>query len=335
MSAVISMVDFKLPKKPKVVEKEAPPDQRSFAVVPLRALRDKRLTSGDIRVLGIMASYANRAGLTWVGQKRMGEDLQVSQQAISKHLKRLTEMGYIEVVSQAFRGEKACTRRIVFDDKLTAQDAVSIVSPIEDARSPEMIKKDQKPPMRPGERLADDGLPEMSEEQIQRNRKRLRELLATVATDKTGVNHREFNMPKSGVTKAVAEARQKVARRRPHTQHQGCESEAVHTQPLAPKSDIHTQPDTQPQSCANTETMDIDGYKGVFINNGFKCLHNDELFVVLSECMSPTEAESMLELVTARYHAEGLHLPSNLAVVIEDMIATHAARHLEASQRAS
>jgi DNA-binding transcriptional ArsR family regulator len=136
MSALpVNVVEFQLPKrKPKIIEKAGNPDQRTYAVVPLRALRDKRLTSGDIRVLGIMASYANRAGLTWVGQRRMGEDLQVSQQAISKHVKRLTELGYLEMVSNAFRGEKAVTRRIIFDDTIKAVDAVAITSSIEDTR---------------------------------------------------------------------------------------------------------------------------------------------------------------------------------------------------------
>jgi DNA-binding transcriptional ArsR family regulator len=151
MSALpVNVVEFQLPKrKPKIIEKAGNPDQRTYAVVPLRALRDKRLTSGDIRVLGIMASYANRAGLTWVGQRRMGEDLQVSQQAISKHVKRLTELGYLEMVSNAFRGEKAVTRRIIFDDTIKAVDAVAITSSIEDTRSPEMVKKDTKRLPRP------------------------------------------------------------------------------------------------------------------------------------------------------------------------------------------
>ena len=37
------VIEFKIPKKPRVIEKEAPPDQRRFAVVPMAALTDERL----------------------------------------------------------------------------------------------------------------------------------------------------------------------------------------------------------------------------------------------------------------------------------------------------
>lgn len=251
MSALpANVVDFKLPKKPRVVEKAGNPDQRTYAVVPLRALRDKRLTSGDIRVLGIMASYANRAGLTWVGQKRMGEDLQVSQQAISKHVKRLTELGYLEMVSNAFRGEKAVTRRIIFDDTIKAADAVAITSSLEDTRSPEMVKKDAKEAATP---LADDGLPEMSAERIEANKKRLRELLATMGGNQNFRTHQPQRigdlMPRA--KKSHTQPPKVVHGPDSHTQPSMVVNEELHTQ-------LHAQPYTQPQSCVNTRNIGIE-----------------------------------------------------------------------------
>jgi DNA-binding transcriptional ArsR family regulator len=273
MSAVpANVVDFKLPKrKPKVIEKEAPPDQRTYAVVPLRALRDKRLTSGDIRVLGIMASYANRAGLTWVGQKRMGQDLEVSQQAISKHVRRLTDMGYIEVLSEGFRGQKACTRRIIFDPNLTAQDAIAVTSGIEDTRPPEQVKREEE--LR--NIMADNDLPDLSPEQIQANVKRLKVLLGTLASPTNFRQHQpqilgtlmaqtkqtRKTTPKTSqpavvrTTKETQNAQPKVVQKRlnreVHTQPQGCESSGLHTQPF-------DTPIAQPQSCANIKNIGID-----------------------------------------------------------------------------
>ena len=273
MSAVpANVVDFKLPKrKPKVIEKEAPPDQRTYAVVPLRALRDKRLTSGDIRVLGIMASYANRAGLTWVGQKRMGQDLEVSQQAISKHIRRLTNMGYIEVISEGFRGQKACTRRIIFDEKVSAEDAIAITSSQEDTRPPEQIKREEE--LR--NIMADNDLPDLSPEQIKANMKRLEALLGTLGRPSNFRTHQPQTLgalmadtkptrkrtPKTSqpavvrTTKETQNAQPKVVQQRlnkeVHTQPHGCESEGLHTQPF----------DTaiaQPQSCANTKNIGIE-----------------------------------------------------------------------------
>jgi len=66
-------MNFDIPKKPKLKLKTAMPDQRQIAVMPLRALKDKTLRNGAIRVLGLVCSYANRAGITWVGQERLHE----------------------------------------------------------------------------------------------------------------------------------------------------------------------------------------------------------------------------------------------------------------------
>jgi hypothetical protein len=44
MSAVPdNIVPFALPKKPRIKEKDAPPDQRKVAVLPIRAVFDKQM----------------------------------------------------------------------------------------------------------------------------------------------------------------------------------------------------------------------------------------------------------------------------------------------------
>ena len=315
MSALpANVVDFKLPKKrPKVIEKEAPPDQRTYAVVPLRALRDKRLTSGDIRVLGIMASYANRAGLTWVGQKRMGQDLEVSQQAISKHIRRLTNMGYIEVISEGFRGQKACTRRIIFDEKVSAEDAIAITSSQEDTRPPEQIKREEE--LRTI--MADNELPDLSPEQIKANMKRLEALLGTLGRPSNFRTHQPTTLgaimaeskptrkrtpktPQPAVVETALEtqnAQPKVVQQRlnkeVHTQPQSCESEGSHTQPF----------DTaiaQPQGCANIKNIGlIELYKVYEINKNMMVTDSDMKWGELAVEVGVTEAEVVAALETA------------------------------------
>ena len=79
-------MNFDIPKKPKLKLKTAMPDQRQIAVMPLRALKDKTLRNGAIRVLGLVCSYANRAGITWVGQERLARDLGVTRSAITQYI---------------------------------------------------------------------------------------------------------------------------------------------------------------------------------------------------------------------------------------------------------
>jgi hypothetical protein len=148
VSAVLKLPDniiqFEIPKrKPKVVQKEEIPHQKAYCITPFRAASDKQLHEGTLRVLMILCSYTNRAGITWVGQATIGKQLNISKQAVNKQMKLLVQLGYIEVVSKGWRGERANTTRVIFDDSVTAEDAISITSAQEDTRPPFLIKKEQ------------------------------------------------------------------------------------------------------------------------------------------------------------------------------------------------
>ena len=55
MSAVLdNIVPFALPKKPRIKEKDAPPDQRKVCIMPIRALTDPKLTDGAVRILALL-----------------------------------------------------------------------------------------------------------------------------------------------------------------------------------------------------------------------------------------------------------------------------------------
>lgn len=165
------VIEFKLPKRPKIIEKQAPPDQRKFAVVPMRAATDTELHGFSVKVLVLLCSYANRAGITWVGQQRIAEHLGVAKQQVARAMKQLRERGHIEVMSKGFRGERANTTRVIYDTEIKAEDAIAITSGQEDTRPPHQIKKE----------TAQATEPEFTEEQMAANRKRLKELLGGLA----------------------------------------------------------------------------------------------------------------------------------------------------------
>lgn len=172
MSAIpANVIEFKLPKRPKIIEKQAPPDQRKFAVVPMRAATDTELHGFSVKVLVLLCSYANRAGITWVGQQRIAEHLGVAKQQVARAMKQLRERGHIEIMSKGFRGERANTTRVIYDTEIRAEDAIAITSGQEDTRPPHQIKAE----------TAQATEPEFTEEQMAANRKRLKELLGGLA----------------------------------------------------------------------------------------------------------------------------------------------------------
>lgn len=223
MGEPAKVIEFKLPKRrPKIIEKQAPPDQRHHVVMPIKALTDKRLTDNQVRVLGVLCSYCNRAGITWVGQARVGKDLGVSQQAVAKQLKVLRERGYIEVTSRGFRGERANTIRVIHDESISQEDAIAATSSIEDTRPPHQVKAEMREM-------------EFTEEQMAANRKRLKEML----TGLTQKNHTTHQPVQIGAI---------LMPRRPKKQ-------PSHTQPntVVNEEGLHTQPHTQPNRVVGTQ----------------------------------------------------------------------------------
>jgi hypothetical protein len=198
MAEPARVIEFKLPKRrPKIVEKVAPPDQRKFAVVPMRAATDTELHGFSVKVLVLLCSYANRAGITWVGQQRIADHLQAPKQQVARAMKQLRDRGHVEVVSKGFRGEKANTVRIVYDPQIKTEDAISIASSKEDSRPPEMVRKEARAMTEQGKDVTRSGNnqpsqankapnlpdqePEFTEEEMAANRKRLREMLGGLA----------------------------------------------------------------------------------------------------------------------------------------------------------
>lgn len=112
---------YKIPEqiKLKTVKNE---DLRKFCVVPIKAFLNKKLTGENLRVLAVLASYANKGGFSFVSCLTIAKDLGCTSQNISKHLKKLEAQGVIESFNNYFPKLKGNTRRIIYDDKIKRED---------------------------------------------------------------------------------------------------------------------------------------------------------------------------------------------------------------------
>ena len=136
MNAMAEPLGFAVPKRPQVREKEAPPPPGQYVVLPKRCATDPRLTAAMLRVLLLIASYANRAGITWVSQRTIARVSGKTQQAISKQVVQLIRLGYLEVVTKHAPALRSATWRVIFDPAISADEAIAIASSVEDSRPP-------------------------------------------------------------------------------------------------------------------------------------------------------------------------------------------------------
>jgi hypothetical protein len=104
MNAPAEVIQFDLPKRPKIELKQAPPDRRTVAVVPIRAVFDKQLTHGGLQALAALCAYCNKAGVTWVSQLRLASELGISQQALAKQYRQLKRAGLLGGHAQRVQG---------------------------------------------------------------------------------------------------------------------------------------------------------------------------------------------------------------------------------------
>ena len=131
---------------PKIVRREQLPDQRKIVIVPLRAAKDQRIRLQQLRVLIIACSYCNRGGFFWASQKRLAQDLGISQQAVSYHMLKLQKLGYVRTVRKGFAGERADTKQVIFKEGLTVSETVKI----SESPAPYMVEQAAKQAKRRG-----------------------------------------------------------------------------------------------------------------------------------------------------------------------------------------
>lgn len=311
MNAMVEPIAFQLPKKPRIKEKDAPPDQRKVAVVPIRALTDSRLTDGAFRVLALLCSYCNRAGITWVSQKRLAEDAKVSRQAITNQIAQLREHGYVEIVRKGFRGERANTVRVIFDQTISAEDAMAITSSQEDTRPP-AIKEEQ-----------------MNQEVDPEGQRRIAQLVAKAL--KQPPKPKEYSMPKTGQTRTVQimheQIRQTKAKRSQSVNKPvnkpvddkatiGHPTVSNESSPEVSNEGLHRQPIGHPGVSQNTERTHKDRDIKVNDKNKDKVvlrnLNVEDFDSLIDSRMTPEQIEDALETLLPLFQAEGLNPSSRV-----------------------
>jgi len=314
MSAVPdNVVQFTLPKKPKIREKEPAPDQRKVCVVPIKAIRDANLTDASIRVLAILCSYTNRAGITWVSQNRLAADMGVTKQAISKQFVKLKAAGYIEVVKRGFKGQRSDTIRVVFDESIDTATALAVTSRHEDNRSPQLKEAD----MKEEQELTPD--PE--------GLKRIQDMINSVIKP-VQPPARSYQMAK-GDTITVAKMKKQIAAKKASGSGHIDNLEVVnakpsHSQPKAVDKS-HTDNHTDNQGVDhNLKNIGIDKVLKILLRKGFNVLVNQEIVEVVAEHATVAEIEMLIDQLSERYASEGLALPTDGAVLADDLMSLQA-----------
>ncbi len=113
-------------------------------MLPFKAVFDKELGAAGVAVLAGLCAFCNRAGITWVSQRRLAGDLGISQPAISRQISKLKKLGYIEVLRKGYAKARNETVRVIFDPEITAEEAIAMVSNKEDARPPGLIAAEEE-----------------------------------------------------------------------------------------------------------------------------------------------------------------------------------------------
>ena len=313
MNAVAEPINFELPKRPRIKPKDAPPDQRKVCVMPIRALTDDKLTDGAVRVLALLCSYCNRAGLTWVSQKRLAEDMKTSRQNITNQLAKLRAAGYVEVVRKGFRGDHTNTLRVIFDPSISAEDAIAMTSNKEDTRPPSM-QEDIDP----------------------EGQKRIAQLISKALKQPT--KPKGYEMPKSGDTRAVREVKEAMAKAKAkrtkavdnhvedkptignppvsYEEQSSVSNESLHRQPIGhstvsyntrehireeSKDKVKDKVKDKPSVLGNLEVQDFD--------------------LLIEARMTPEQIEECLEHLLPLFRAEGLNPSSK--VLADSILQLH------------
>ncbi len=295
MNAMIEPVNFAIPKKPKIKEEPLAPDQRKIAVIPIRACTDKDLTPGMIRSFILICSYMNRSGITWVGQKTMADRLGISQQAISKHIVKLIKAGYLEVLKKPMPGARHTTWRVIFDPSISAEDAVSITSSIEDTRPPYMKEQQAMEADKPD--------PE--------GQRRVAQAISKALKQPT---KRYTTMPKSGETvtvknmkAAIKKAQAKGAQAQPL---EVVQLDSKQAQPAPVDNSVQIQPKgaygTTSEGCIEHKNKTTCEEVYLKEEDNMSVLHNQDLQQLVSDGMSAQQVKDALDTLLPLYAAEGI-----------------------------
>ena len=131
----ITLIDIKsrkpMDEKPKFGKKNGGPPS-FFARVPSSAVTDKRLTDRQFRVLATLCMYGNNQGFAWPNLTTLFADMNklrgpCTRRTVNESILKARKLGLVELISQhrshpKWRHIMGNVYRIVYDDRLTADD---------------------------------------------------------------------------------------------------------------------------------------------------------------------------------------------------------------------
>lgn len=121
MRYTISM-EYKIPESIKI-QKLRNKDHRHFVVIPFKAIIDRKVTNGNLRVLSVLAGYCNKQGFSIVGIRTLASKIDRTYPTVQYHLKKLEKLGYVEMrPKSAYPGIRGNLRRIVYDSSVKWDD---------------------------------------------------------------------------------------------------------------------------------------------------------------------------------------------------------------------
>jgi len=111
----------------------------AWVLLPGRATVDTRLHKypSTFGVLAYCSSHAKKyTGIFWMNQRTVASALNITQSAVSQHMKKLIEYGYIEKIRKEDRrrayGKKGAVWRVIYDPRDTLQDVLNKVPKTEE-----------------------------------------------------------------------------------------------------------------------------------------------------------------------------------------------------------
>ena len=279
MEELKNVVSFDIPKEKKI-QKKKDSDNRKYIVLPISILKHK-LTGSELKILLLLGSYANKAGITWVSQKRLAKEINTTRQYINNNIAKLKKKGILEIIRFGVKGERGQTIRIIYNKQDDIKDVISNTSDKEtDTRHPKVIEQETNAALEsPYQDYTNHSFEDKN--QLEKNRKYSKQLLKVVnknnnirmgGLNKIGdsIDKNELTILQTMIKENIEMTKQKKSKPKGKKVNQIVDKDKPKVNPLVDKS--------KPDSCTNIQvtfnrltSIDIiyNKYNNYMLTNGY------------------------------------------------------------------
>ena len=254
MEELKNVINFDIPKEKKIKKKNST-DNRKYIVLPISILKHK-LTGSELKILLLLGSYANKAGITWVSQKRLAKEINSSRQYINNNIAKLKKKGILEVIRFGVKGERGQTIRIIYNKDDNIKDVISNTSDKEtDTRHPKVIEQETQQAMEsPYQDYTNHTFEDKN--QLEKNRKYSKQLLKVVNKNSNmrlgglnrlgdSIDKNELNILQTMIKENIEMTKQKKSKPKGKKVNQSVDKDKPKVNPLVDKS--------KPTGCTNIQ----------------------------------------------------------------------------------